>query len=255
MSSDFDVAVLGGGFAGLICARELARRGLSVVVVEKRDGLRSSSDRRLAEVCFSFGVLPPPTLTDRILMRSRRPNDDEIVDALVKELRSLHVPLHLGKAAVSLRPASNHAAYVVSCLPRDAYATIDSSGMYPPVLRRLCENLTPDPGTRVGPRTFLAGKPTVRNGDDPKAVAASGRVAAHAVLRHMGRPNRTRWPCTTDAAAVIATAVAVAAVAVWVYCGPHFTLDNMARSVSVSTGGVWTGTLGTGTGTPTPHTG
>lgn len=49
MPTEYDVVIVGAGFAGLVAARELTSRGLSVIVVEGRDriGGRTWTDRRL----------------------------------------------------------------------------------------------------------------------------------------------------------------------------------------------------------------
>ncbi|MCY3545257.1 MAG: FAD-dependent oxidoreductase, partial [Gemmatimonadetes bacterium] len=36
MTANYDIAVIGAGFAGLACARRAAQRGLSVVVLERK---------------------------------------------------------------------------------------------------------------------------------------------------------------------------------------------------------------------------
>lgn len=49
MTKEYDVVIVGAGFAGLVAARELTLRGLSVVVLEGRDriGGRTWTDHRL----------------------------------------------------------------------------------------------------------------------------------------------------------------------------------------------------------------
>lgn len=48
----FDVAIIGAGMSGLICAQELQQAGYRVVVVEKSRGLGGRvTTRRLQDTC------------------------------------------------------------------------------------------------------------------------------------------------------------------------------------------------------------
>jgi predicted NAD/FAD-dependent oxidoreductase len=53
----FDVAVIGAGMAGLVCAQQLSQAGYSVVVVEKSRGLGGRvATRRLHDTCADHGA-------------------------------------------------------------------------------------------------------------------------------------------------------------------------------------------------------
>ena len=47
---DFDLVVIGGGIVGLACAAELARRGRSVLIVERAERVASGITARNSEV-------------------------------------------------------------------------------------------------------------------------------------------------------------------------------------------------------------
>ena len=55
-----DIAVIGAGIAGLVCAQQLSQAGYSVVVVEKSRGLGGRlATRRLHGILVrSWGLLP-----------------------------------------------------------------------------------------------------------------------------------------------------------------------------------------------------
>src|SRR5215813_5178155 len=62
---DVDVCVVGGGLAGLTAARELARRGWSVVLVEARRVGWNASGRNLGFVLPGFAA-DPEKIIDRV---------------------------------------------------------------------------------------------------------------------------------------------------------------------------------------------
>ena len=67
MSDSYDVAIIGGGFAGLVCARSAALRGLRTVVLERQPapGHRIHTTGLLVkEVAERWEA--PPRLTRRI---------------------------------------------------------------------------------------------------------------------------------------------------------------------------------------------
>lgn len=55
----FDVAVIGAGMAGLICAQQLQRAGYSVVMLEKSRGVGGRmATRRVSDTRASWVTLP-----------------------------------------------------------------------------------------------------------------------------------------------------------------------------------------------------
>lgn len=56
-SPDFDIAVVGAGLAGLVCARQLQRSGYRTVVLEKSRGVGGRvATRRLHDTCVDHGL-------------------------------------------------------------------------------------------------------------------------------------------------------------------------------------------------------
>src|SRR5690348_9727414 len=62
---DVDVCVIGGGLAGLTAAREIARRGWSVAVIEARRVAWSASGRNSGLVMPGFGT-DPRAMVERV---------------------------------------------------------------------------------------------------------------------------------------------------------------------------------------------
>src|SRR5246500_1520635 len=62
---DVDVCVIGGGLAGLTAAREVARRGWSVALIEARRVAWSASGRNCGFVLPGFGA-DPRAMVERV---------------------------------------------------------------------------------------------------------------------------------------------------------------------------------------------
>src|ERR1700742_2790183 len=69
---DFDALVVGAGAVGLACAYALARRGLSVVVVEKEHAIGQGVSSRNSEVAHGGLYYPTGSLKARLCCQGRR---------------------------------------------------------------------------------------------------------------------------------------------------------------------------------------
>jgi L-2-hydroxyglutarate oxidase LhgO len=70
--SDFDAAIIGAGAVGLACGNALAKRGLSVVVVEKEALIGSGVSARNSEVIHAGVHYPTGSLKARLCVEGRR---------------------------------------------------------------------------------------------------------------------------------------------------------------------------------------
>jgi len=70
--SDFDAAIVGAGAVGLACAYALARRGLSVVVLEREAIIGSGVSSRNSEVIHAGLYYPTGSLKARLCIEGRR---------------------------------------------------------------------------------------------------------------------------------------------------------------------------------------
>lgn len=71
MAFGTDVAVIGGGVSGLACAAELARRGRSVVVLERHGAVGSETSSRNSEVIHAGIYYPADSLKARACVEGR----------------------------------------------------------------------------------------------------------------------------------------------------------------------------------------
>jgi L-2-hydroxyglutarate oxidase LhgO len=72
MEFDFDAAVIGAGAVGLACAYALARRGLSVVVLESQGAVGQGVSSRNSEVVHGGLYYPTRSLKARLCVAGRR---------------------------------------------------------------------------------------------------------------------------------------------------------------------------------------
>jgi len=72
MEFDFDAAVVGAGAVGLACGYALARRGLSVVVLERERGIGQGVSSRNSEVIHAGLYYPTGSLKARLCVEGRR---------------------------------------------------------------------------------------------------------------------------------------------------------------------------------------
>src|SRR5271155_1326465 len=72
MEFDFDAAVVGAGAVGLACGHALARRGLSVVVLEKERAIGQGVSSRNSEVIHAGLYYPTGSLKARLCVAGRR---------------------------------------------------------------------------------------------------------------------------------------------------------------------------------------
>jgi L-2-hydroxyglutarate oxidase LhgO len=72
MEFDFDAAVVGAGAVGLACAYALAKRGLSVVVLEKERAIGQGVSSRNSEVIHAGLYYPTGSLKARLCVEGRR---------------------------------------------------------------------------------------------------------------------------------------------------------------------------------------
>ena len=72
MSFDFDAVVVGAGAVGLACGRSLAKRGLSVLVLEKEPHIGQSVSSRNSEVIHGGLYYPTGSLKARFCVQGRR---------------------------------------------------------------------------------------------------------------------------------------------------------------------------------------
>jgi L-2-hydroxyglutarate oxidase LhgO len=72
MDFDFDAAVVGAGAVGLACGRALAKRGLSVLVLEKADAIGQGVSSRNSEVIHAGIYYPTGSLKARFCVQGRR---------------------------------------------------------------------------------------------------------------------------------------------------------------------------------------
>jgi len=71
MDASFDVTIIGAGVVGLAVAARLARPGLEVCVVERRDGFGREASSRNSEVVHSGIYYPPDSLKTRFCIRGQ----------------------------------------------------------------------------------------------------------------------------------------------------------------------------------------
>ncbi len=69
---DFDGVVVGGGIVGLACAAELARRGRSVLIVERASGVATGITARNSEVIHAGIYDPPGSLKAELCVAGQR---------------------------------------------------------------------------------------------------------------------------------------------------------------------------------------
>lgn len=149
---DVDVAVVGAGIVGLAAAAALARRGRSVLVLERREAIARETTSRNSEVVHA-GLYYPPGSLKAVLCRAGR-------EALYERCERLGIPhRRVGKLVVATSDAE--------------VAILEG------LLRRGAENGAPDLELIDG-RAVAAAEPAVR------AVAAlrspgTGIVDAHAL--------------------------------------------------------------------------
>ena len=72
MSFDFDATVVGAGAVGLACGRALAKRGLSVLVLEKEPHIGQGVSSRNSEVIHGGLYYPSGSLKARLCVQGRR---------------------------------------------------------------------------------------------------------------------------------------------------------------------------------------
>lgn len=72
MSFDFDATVVGAGAVGLACGRALAKRGLSVLVLEKEPHIGQGVSSRNSEVIHAGLYYPSGSLKARLCVEGRR---------------------------------------------------------------------------------------------------------------------------------------------------------------------------------------
>ena len=72
MSFDFDAVVVGAGAVGLACGRALAKRGLSVLVLEKEPHIGQGVSSRNSEVIHGGLYYPTGSLKARLCVEGRR---------------------------------------------------------------------------------------------------------------------------------------------------------------------------------------
>ena len=72
MSFDFDATVVGAGAVGLACGRALAKRGLSVLVLEKEPHIGQGVSSRNSEVIHGGLYYPTGSLKARLCVEGRR---------------------------------------------------------------------------------------------------------------------------------------------------------------------------------------
>src|SRR6516164_8260771 len=72
MEFDFDAVVVGAGAVGLACAYALAKRDLSVVVLEKERAIGQGVSSRNSEVIHAGFYYPPGSLKARLCVEGRR---------------------------------------------------------------------------------------------------------------------------------------------------------------------------------------
>ena len=72
MSFDFDATVVGAGAVGLACGRALAKRGLSVLVLEKEPHIGQGVSSRNSEVIHGGLYYPTGSLKARLCVQGRR---------------------------------------------------------------------------------------------------------------------------------------------------------------------------------------
>lgn len=72
MSFDFDATVVGAGAVGLACGRALAKRGLSVLVLEKEPHIGQGVSSRNSEVIHGGLYYPTRSLKARLCVQGRR---------------------------------------------------------------------------------------------------------------------------------------------------------------------------------------
>ena len=72
MSFDFDATVVGAGAVGLACGRALARRGLTVLVLEKAPHIGQGVSSRNSEVIHGGLYYPTGSIKARVCVEGRR---------------------------------------------------------------------------------------------------------------------------------------------------------------------------------------
>ena len=95
--AEVEVVVVGAGIVGLACAAALARRGRSVLVLERAEGIARETSARNSEVLHAGLYYPPGSLKAVLCVEGRA--------RLLERARRLGLPHRvLGKLVVAVRP-------------------------------------------------------------------------------------------------------------------------------------------------------
>jgi len=72
MSADIDCIVIGAGVVGLAIARDLARSGREVMVIETADGIGTGTSSRNSEVIHAGIYYPANSLKAKLCVRGKQ---------------------------------------------------------------------------------------------------------------------------------------------------------------------------------------
>lgn len=166
-----DIAVVGGGVAGLVCARELTARGLAVEVLDKGRGPggRTCSRRHMSEA-FDHGAQ---------YFTVRDPRFEAIVDELAKRgaVERWRARFGFARAAKALESESSTSARWVGVPRMSRMATALAEGQ---TLRRGCRVASIE---RAGPGWRLYADDGDQLGDYPGVVLAMPAPQARQLLQ------------------------------------------------------------------------